>query len=59
MEACQPVVERISKNSLYPKSNEIYTSVSQFEKDSKRKFMKKLGKKSVLMDVNDSIDQFC
>ena len=50
MEACQPVVECISKNSLYPKSNEIYTSVMQLGGDSLGKFMKKLGKNSALMD---------
>jgi len=50
MEACQPVVECISKNSLFPKSNEIYTSVMQLGGDSLGKFKKKLGKKSVLMD---------
>jgi hypothetical protein len=59
MEACQHVVECISKNSLYPKSNEIYAFVMQLGGDSVGKFKKKLGKKSVLMDVNDPIDRFC
>jgi len=50
MEACQHFVECISKNSLFPKSNEIYTSVLQLGEDSLGKFMKKRRNNLVLMD---------